>query len=108
MEGPDGMAWSDTAVRGWKIRGIGILNNESYIGRIVWNKQQYRKNPGTERRTARLNDRSEWIVKEVPSMRIVSDELWKAARASDEDRSEERREGKECVSTCRSRWSPYH
>src|SRR3546814_12159522 len=23
-------------------------------------------------------------------------------------RSEERREGKECVSTCRSRWSPYH
>src|SRR3546814_11407011 len=26
----------------------------------------------------------------------------------DEGRSEERRVGKECVSTCRSRWSPYH
>src|SRR3546814_15115320 len=25
-----------------------------------------------------------------------------------EMRSEERRVGKECVSTCRSRWSPYH
>src|SRR3546814_17183924 len=24
------------------------------------------------------------------------------------ERSEERRVGKECVSTCRSRWSPYH
>src|SRR3546814_13559162 len=24
------------------------------------------------------------------------------------NRSEERRVGKECVSTCRSRWSPYH
>src|SRR3546814_18486860 len=24
------------------------------------------------------------------------------------DRSEERRVGKECVSTCRSRWAPYH
>src|SRR3546814_14304695 len=24
------------------------------------------------------------------------------------DRSDERRVGKECVSTCRSRWSPYH
>src|SRR3546814_11804069 len=24
------------------------------------------------------------------------------------DRSEERRVGNECVSTCRSRWSPYH
>src|SRR3546814_3082999 len=26
----------------------------------------------------------------------------------DTERSEERRVGKECVSTCRSRWSPYH
>src|SRR3546814_2918031 len=25
-----------------------------------------------------------------------------------QERSEERRVGKECVSTCRSRWSPYH
>src|SRR3546814_20228667 len=32
-----------------------------------------------------------------------------AARASiRQQRSEERRVGKECVSTCRSRWSPYH
>src|SRR3546814_14800522 len=30
------------------------------------------------------------------------------ARACRFDRSEERRVGKECVSTCRSRWSPYH
>src|SRR3546814_9014246 len=29
--------------------------------------------------------------------------VWKNLR-----RSEERRVGKECVSTCRSRWSPYH
>src|SRR3546814_8350695 len=27
---------------------------------------------------------------------------------TDKLRSEERRVGKECVSTCRSRWSPYH
>src|SRR3546814_1158541 len=30
------------------------------------------------------------------------------ARQSAGNRSEERRVGKECVSTCRSRWSPYH
>src|SRR3546814_18223320 len=29
-------------------------------------------------------------------------------RGDDDDRSEERRVGKECVSTCRSRWSPDH
>src|SRR3546814_1057757 len=28
--------------------------------------------------------------------------------ATSSGRSEERRVGKECVSTCRSRWSPYH
>src|SRR3546814_18510173 len=40
----------------------------------------------------------------------AQDELVRAARAAaaSEDRSEERRVGKECVSTCRSRWSPYH
>src|SRR3546814_4754170 len=30
------------------------------------------------------------------------------ARSFRHRRSEERRVGKECVSTCRSRWSPYH
>src|SRR3546814_14251723 len=34
----------------------------------------------------------------------VSNELIRAGIL----RSEERRVGKECVSTCRSRWSPYH
>src|SRR3546814_12139088 len=31
-----------------------------------------------------------------------------ATLASTKLRSEERRVGKECVSTCRSRWAPYH
>src|SRR3546814_8164599 len=31
-------------------------------------------------------------------------DIWSRAN----DRSEERRVGKECVSTCRYRWSPYH
>src|SRR3546814_8928159 len=35
--------------------------------------------------------------------RVVED-----PRSSAHPRSEERRVGKECVSTCRSRWSPYH
>src|SRR3546814_15563362 len=33
---------------------------------------------------------------------------WCATPAGSEDRSAERRAGKECVSTCRSRWSPAH
>src|SRR3546814_17023190 len=30
------------------------------------------------------------------------------SQAYESDRSEERRVGKECVSTCRNRWAPYH
>src|SRR3546814_11405947 len=33
---------------------------------------------------------------------------WAKLRRMDPLRSEERRVGKECVSTCRSRWPPYH
>src|SRR3546814_11543582 len=49
--------------------------------------------------------------------RIPADEMQNVGRVFDqarkdsrgfEPRSEERRVGKECVSTCRSRWSPYH
>src|SRR3546814_12042068 len=36
------------------------------------------------------------------------DERWLTAYKSTLERSEERRVGKECVSTCRSRWSEYH
>src|SRR3546814_13212174 len=37
-------------------------------------------------------------------------QFWASAASYDPaaDRSEERRVGKECVSTCRSRWSQYH
>src|SRR3546814_6913416 len=42
-----------------------------------------------------------------PEWRRSSTELeWSRVRPA--SRSEERRVGKECVSTCRSRWSPYH
>src|SRR3546814_18376896 len=38
-----------------------------------------------------------------PPVKHYADEDYRAI-----GRSEERRVGKECVSTCRSRWSPYH
>src|SRR3546814_14604473 len=40
----------------------------------------------------------------IPTFAIGCGESYKPA----DERSEERRVGKECVSTCRSRWSPYH
>src|SRR3546814_12988751 len=42
-----------------------------------------------------------------PARYLTPDVVADLSRASVQ-RSEERRVGKECVSTCRSRWSPYH
>src|SRR3546814_10049476 len=39
---------------------------------------------------------------------IMRESGFEAVTTVDRNRSEERRVGKECVSTCRSRWSPYH
>src|SRR3546814_14737093 len=43
-----------------------------------------------------------------PSYYAASAEPFARHAALAGERSEERRVGKECVSTCRSRWSPYH
>src|SRR3546814_2178374 len=46
---------------------------------------------------------------EEPIFRGTLDrEIGGAGTGREDGRSEERRVGKECVSTCRSRWSPYH
>jgi hypothetical protein len=57
------------------------LNNQLYIGRLVWNRQRFIKDPDTGKRQARMNPKSSWIVKDVPQLRIVDDDLWQAAKA---------------------------
>ena len=37
VPGPSGRAWQDTTIRGHAERGTGILRNELYIGKLVWN-----------------------------------------------------------------------
>jgi site-specific DNA recombinase len=79
--GPDGALWTDSTLRGHAVRGTGLLNNELYIGRLVWNRLRYVKDPNTGRRVSRINPRDKWITTEVPELRIVDDTLWQAAKA---------------------------
>jgi hypothetical protein len=80
ISGPFGGKWSPSTIHGNPKRGTGILNNELYIGRMVWNRLRYVKNPDTGKRVSRLNPSSEWITTDVPHLRIVPDELWSAAK----------------------------
>src|SRR3546814_21186611 len=69
-------------------------------------RQVTRKDPEHHHRRVRRLDRTtihEAVVDLGDQARIVPGSL---AGSSGRPRSEERRVGKECVSTCRSRWSP--
>jgi site-specific DNA recombinase len=78
---PSGGDWGFSTINGNVKRGNGILNNEMYIGKLVWNRQRFIKDPDSGKRQARPNPESEWIVQDVPELRIVDDELWQAAKA---------------------------
>jgi DNA invertase Pin-like site-specific DNA recombinase len=84
VAGPFGGPWSPSTIYGNAKRGTGILNNELYIGRLVWNRLRYVKNPDTGKRVSRLNPPSQWMTREVPALRIVSEEVWAAAKARQE------------------------
>ena len=73
--------WRQTTINGNRERGTGILNNELYIGRRVWNRLRYSKHPETGKRVSRLNPPEDWITFEAPDLRIVVQSVWEAAKA---------------------------
>lgn len=59
VPGPRAILWRDTAIRGHRQRGAGLLNNELYIGRQIWDRLRYVKDP-------QLNAREAWVKEDVP------------------------------------------
>jgi hypothetical protein len=76
VPGPRGENWRDTTIRGHAGRGTGVLRNELYIGKLVWNRQKYVRDPQTGKRLSRPNPKSEWIVEGVPELRIIDQHMW--------------------------------
>ena len=76
VTGPSGGTWGPSTIYGNWRRGTGILNNDLYVGRLIWNRQRFVKDPSTGRRQARMNPENEWIVTDVLHLRIIDDGLW--------------------------------
>ena len=76
VPGPRGSEWGPSTIHGNVQRHTGLLNNDLYVGRLVWNRQQFIKEPIKGNRVARLNPEAEWVFREVPDLRIVEDALW--------------------------------
>ncbi len=85
IPGPKGRTWRDTTIRGQRDRGTGLLNNELYIGQLVWNRCSYVKDPRTGKRQGRPNPPEEWERVELPSLRIIDQDLWGRVKQRQDD-----------------------
>jgi site-specific DNA recombinase len=73
---PRGTRWNASTINGNAQRGAGMIFNELYTGRIVWNKVRMVKNPDTGKRVSRPNPRDQWQVVSAPQLRIIDDDSW--------------------------------
>ena len=80
VRGPRGGTWCVSALYGSPAKGAGVLNNELYVGRYVWNRSQWIKNPDTGRRERFIRPEAEWQSVARPQLRILDDEPWQAVR----------------------------
>lgn len=83
---PRGKAWNASTINGNTGRGGGILLNEIYAGRIVWNKVRMIKDPTTGKRISRPNPKEQHRIAEAEHLRIIDAETWAAAQARKEER----------------------
>lgn len=84
-----GAAWNRKKRRQdgrWLISALhAILTNDRYIGRVVWNKSRWVKDPDSGKRIRRERPESEWIVNEGP--RLVDDLTWRRTQARMQERA---------------------
>lgn len=73
---PRGEYWCVSTILGSKKAFRGILNNELYRGKYIWNKTTSKYQPKTGGKRLLINSPDTWAIIEKPELRIVSDELW--------------------------------
>ena len=77
---PRSGTWAASCIYGSSKQGTGLLNNELYAGKMIWNRRQWVKDPDTGRRQKIERPREEWQVRDCPELRIIDPDLWSLAR----------------------------
>jgi site-specific DNA recombinase len=66
--------WSHSAV-------LARIDNEAYIGNLVWNRRDWVKDREADKRTYTVRPDSEWVRRNEPSLAIIGKDEWAAAQA---------------------------
>lgn len=80
VPGPRGGAWAISALHVSHSRQLGLLHNTLYIGREIWNRRQWIKDPDTGKRRYVERPENEWRTREAPELRIVEQATWEAVQ----------------------------
>src|SRR3546814_21080584 len=87
-------------------RGVDVLRGQTVRGQLVGIEPRSQRELTLTENLGSLHTGNRLQLRLDDPQQIISDLV--AGQRVAVERSEERRVGKECVSTCRSRWSPYH
>ena len=94
VPGPTGKGWTASTIIGNRKRGTGILNNQLYVGKRVWNRLCYRRDPNSRKRVSQLNPQENWLIADAPELRIMEDGLFHEVQALQQTRSRNTRPDK--------------
>lgn len=83
---PRGRYWTASTINGSFKRHNGLILNDLYAGRIVWNKVRMIKDPDTGKRVSRPNLSSEWQSIDAPHLRIIAQDQFDQALAIKQER----------------------
>ncbi|MET0116899.1 MAG: recombinase family protein [Sedimenticola sp.] len=78
---PRNSTWAHSALYGDMKRGLGMLNNAMYVGQYIWNRSKWIKDPVSGKRKRVERPESEWVIQEIPELRIVDQETWNKVKA---------------------------
>lgn len=77
---PRGAIWRASTINGDAKRRFGILRNQLYTGVNVWNRGRYVRDPDNGARVRRVNPSADWLISEMPHLRIVADDVFEKAQ----------------------------
>ena len=84
---PKGKHWVASTINGNKKRHYGLILNELYVGRLVWNRVKMVKGPDTGKRIPRPNPPEDWHRSDASHLANVKKELFDAAQERKTSRS---------------------
>jgi site-specific DNA recombinase len=68
--------WNHQSFVGGTLGRRGMIGNQLYIGKLVWNANRSARHPDTRKRTQLRGHADDLIITDVPHLRIIPQELW--------------------------------